>query len=107
MSKKILRMVANSKMTPKEASKVLSNLPLNKGKYLKLRINIKGRKFISKFVNALFFFPIPLWIAKPFLIGVFKEHNIPVDLYYTIKNYSGGMQVLIKNAEVKFRAKII
>jgi len=107
MSKKILQMVRESKITANEAYKRIYEEKPSKGKYVQLRINIKENKVTSKFINALFFVPVPIWVAKPFIIKGLKKHNLDPNIYDVIKDYSGGTKIIVSNDEVKIRVRII
>lgn len=107
MSKKILKKVARKEITPKEAFDLLYNHKPRNGRFIKLKIMIKDHQWVSGFVNTLFFFPIPISLAKPFIIKGLKEQGLPPDLYEVIKNGSGDSKIIIKTAEVKIKIMIL
>jgi hypothetical protein len=107
MNKRVLMKVAKGKLTPNEAYSLLYNEKPNKGNYLKLRLLIKENMIVSRFVNALFFFPLPLWLIKGIMIRELKKNDLPVEMYDLIRKYSGGTSIIVKNEEVKIKIVII
>lgn len=108
MSKKILKKVANGKLSPNEAYLLLYGPKPRAGRFVSLRIKIKDHKWVSRFVNALFFFPIPIALGKPFIIKALKKEELdPKKMYEIIRKYSGGLKLIVKSAEAKVKISII
>lgn len=107
MSKRILKLIQKKKITPQEALRLMYESKPKKGKYIKLRMFIKDHKFISSFINTLFFFPIPIWFGKAFIIKGLKKAELSPKMYNLTKEYSGGTSVIVKSEEAKIKLKII
>lgn len=107
MSKKILKKVASKKISVGDAYKLLYKSAHSKGKYLKMIIRLREHPKVSKLINSLFFFPIPLSLCKPFIIRALKNEDLPSELYYIMKEYSGGSNLVIIAKDVKIKIMIL
>lgn len=107
MSKRVLKKVANGKLSPIEALNQIYGSKPRAGRFIKLKMIIKDHMFVSGFVNTLFFFPIPIWLGKPFIIKGLKEADMDIGLYDIIRNYSGGTKVIVKSEQAKIKIVIL
>lgn len=96
----VLQLLQEGKIKPRKAYKQLysDNYQIkftNKAHFLKLKIVVPGEKGVNRFLRFLFFFPIPLALAKFILLFVKDEKmNIPFSKDELIKMISSkGIKV--------------
>jgi hypothetical protein len=101
----ILDEVYNGTLTVKEAYDAIYTPTPRKASFFRMQMRIADEKAVSAFVNALFFFPIPVVIVKPFLKKYLKDQNISKEMLNEWLNTLGGtsIDVISEDAKIEIR----
>jgi|SRR5690554_5083737 len=105
--RKILKKVKKGRLSPEEAYELIYGIKSRKANYAYMRIKIKDHKFVSGFVNLLFFFPLPLGLIKPIVYKVLNENGIDPSFYKIIRECGGGSQIKVKSSEAIVNIRLI
>jgi len=107
MKSKVLEDVARGKLSAIDALNLLYGPKPKRASFIKLYMNIKDSKMVSGFVNALFFFPIPIVFGKYFIIKALKKAELPESIYTDLIGSLGGSTVSVKSKDATIKIKIL
>lgn len=102
----ILEKVSNGTLTVKEAYDAIYLPSPRKASFFRMQMRIEDEKAVSALVNALFFFPVPIVFAKPFLRKFLKDQNISPEMLHECLNTLGGTSIDVDTSDAKIEIRI-
>jgi hypothetical protein len=107
MRAKILKMVAENKLTPQEGYDILYGGLGKKGRFAKIRLRITGRPFLTFFLGLLLVFPVPLGLVH---FGLRHADNADIaeykDMILGLVPYTKGVKVKVNSKDAKIRLRV-
>jgi len=107
MRKRILKQIEKKKITAKEGFDLLYGTKPKPVRFANLRLKIKDQPHVSRFVNLLFFFPIPIRFAIKIAMRYAKEKDIPQELIDAFLEYGGGTTILVDTDDAKVAIELL
>lgn len=123
--KKILEKLNKGKITKKKAYDLLYGSEIEKikatpARFVKMKIDIIDHQSVSKFINTIFYFPIPIGLAlkigeRSLVKGIKNNYGkknsgneiLSKELISAIRSYGGGTKIYVEAEEVNIKIKII
>lgn len=107
MRKRILKQIEKKKITAKEGFDLLYKEKAKPVRFANLHLNIKDQPGVSRLVNILFFFPIPIRFAIKIGMRYIKEKDIPKELIDAFLQYGGGTTIFVDSEDVKIAIELL
>ncbi len=107
MRKRILRKIEKKKITAKEGFDLLYGEKAKPVRFANLHLKIKDQPGVSRLVNFLFFFPIPVRFMIKIAMRYIKEQDIPQELIDAFLQNGGGTTIFVDADDVKVAIELL
>ena len=105
--RKILEKIAKKEITAKEGYNLLYGEKAKPVRFANLKMKIKDEPGVSRLVNALFFFPLPVrWVSR-MALRYGKIEDVPQELLELVFKYGGGTHIIVDTDDVKVAIELI
>lgn len=106
MKKRILKQIERKKITAQEGFVRLYGVKAKPIRFANLRLKIKDNPHVSRLVNGLFFFPIPVRLVIRIMMRYIKENDIPQDLIEALLKDGGGTTIYVDAEDAKIAIEL-